>query len=244
MNPSNAGRLLCFVPVRRTASLRLVLIICCFVTLAAIASACGDDDGADNEATPPAVRTASAQARAAVIEAEDVGDGWDALPDDSGTPDVAAGTDAIIDRAFKSWAGCVGNLLSGGFVGIGRAGVASSPRFADGSGRVVAGASAVFVDKARADQVVESLRISGEFCGGIGENFRVELSDVPVAPDDAAASYRMTATLMARTGDVTSTFDLVVLRTDLVVSSLVFKGFGADESGQSDVIAKAKEKLP
>ena len=220
-----------------------IKIITCVAVLSSVVIGCGGGDGTDNDATPAAVRTAVAQANAVVVEADDLPEGWEALPDDSGTPDTAAGPDAILDRAFKSWAGCVGNLLSGGFVGIGRAAVASSPRFADGSGRIVAGASAVFVDPARADQVVDALRGSGEYCSRIGDNFRVEVAPLPVAPPDAAASYRMTATLMARNGEFTNTFDLVVLRTELVLSSLVFEGFGAADAGQGDIVARVREKL-
>lgn len=227
------------MPLRPTRIISLAVAVAAFAAVA-----CGDGDGTDNDATPPAVRTAVAQANDAVLDRDDLPDGWEALPDESGTPDTAAGPDAILDRAFKSWAGCVGNLLSGGFVGIGRAAVASSPRFADGSGRLVAGASAVFVDKARADQVVDALEGSGEYCSGIGENFRVELASLQNAGAEAAASYRMTATLMARNGEFSNTFDLVVLRTDLVLSSMVFKGFGADPGAQADIVARAQEKLP
>jgi hypothetical protein len=216
---------------------------CSGIAVALMLGACGGSSAGDDDATPPIIRTAVAQANDIVLEADDVGEGWEALPDDTGTPEETPGVDAILNRAFKSWASCVGNLVAGGFVGIGRAGTASSPRFSDGSGRLVANASAIFTEKSRADQVVGDLAESGEYCGGLGENFRVELSELPDVPPDAVASYRMTATLQARNGNFSDTFDLIVLQKDLAVLSLVFKSFGANEAGQTDIVAAAAAKL-
>jgi hypothetical protein len=47
-----------------------------------------------------------------------------------------------------------------------------------------------------------------------------------------------------QSGRFEDTFDLVVLRRGAVISSLVFKGFGADDSGQADIIQRAAAKLP
>jgi hypothetical protein len=213
------------------------------VIAALSAIACGGDARDDDEASPPAIRTALAQGNSLVLDADDVGRGWEALPPDNATPSNSTGTEAILDGAFKSWAGCVGNILAGGFIGLGRSAAASSPRFSDGSGRIVASAVAIFTSPDRADQTAEMLRISGEECAVLSSDFRVQLGDVPAAPPDAAASYRMTATFETRTGSVTDTFDLVVLRNDLAILSLVFKSFGEDESGQADIISAAAAKL-
>jgi hypothetical protein len=209
----------------------------------ALAAVSCEGGGSDDAATPPAIRTAVSLAEAVVLENDDAGEGWEPLSDDTGTPGVTAGADAILDRAFKAWAGCVGNILAGGFVGVGRAGTASSPRFSDGSGRLVAGASAIFTEQSRADQVVDALGESREICSALGDDFRVEISSAPAAPPDAAASYRMTANYVTRNGTFSETFDLVVLRGELALSLLVFKGFGANDAGQSDIVARAASKL-
>jgi hypothetical protein len=54
----------------------------------------------------------------------------------------------------------------------------------------------------------------------------------------------MTATLETRSGTLSETFDLIVIQRGLVVSSLVFKGFGANDAGQAEIVARASAKLP
>lgn len=218
---------------------RVFAAVAVVVALGSLAS-CGGGDG-DDSATPEAVRTATTKADSVVLARSDLGEGWDPLPDETGTPTANTGPDSILDRAFRSWAGCVGNVLSGGFVGLGRAGTASSARFIDADGRIVAGAVAVFLEKERADQVVSALGASSGECSQVGD-FRIESGEVPAA-GAAAAAYRLTVTLETRGASFTETFDLVVVRSDLIIEALVFKRFGANDDRQEDIIARAAAKI-
>jgi hypothetical protein len=59
----------------------------------------------------------------------------------------------------------------------------------------------------------------------------------------AAAAYRLTVTLETRGASFTETFDLVVVRSDLIIEALVFKRFGANDDRQEDIIARAAAKI-
>jgi hypothetical protein len=229
--------------VRSSAVRALVRLTLCApaVALALGAQACRDDADPASDATPAVIRTANDQAKDTVLDGDVVGEGWSAVPNDTANPNIP-GAEAIVDRAFQSWASCVGNQLAGGFVGLGRLAVVSSPRFTDGT-RIVAGAVAVFIEDARLDEALSNLKQTSDICGELGESFRVELEELPAAPADAAASYRMAVTLEARGGNYSDTFDMVVLRQGLALETVLFKGFGANEDGQADILARAATKL-
>jgi hypothetical protein len=223
--------------MKLTASIALFVYSFASLTLM---SGCDGGSGTDSEATPAVIRTATSRAAEIVVDEGDLGEGWDELEDDEAT--AVPGPDGILDGSFRSWARCVGNLLSGGFIGLGRAAVELSPRFGDDSGRVVAGAAAVFVDPARRDEVVASVATSREMCDVANQALTTALTEL-TDPAGAAASYRMTVTLTANQRTFQETFDLMVFRGDLTISLLVFKGFGANGADQTEIAGRVEAKL-
>jgi hypothetical protein len=230
----------CLIP---TARLCGTLLVAGFIVV--VAQGCGFGGGSDGSGTPtpPAIQTATAQAEKIVFDGDVAGEGWSELPELPAMRPAPVGGFELLDRLFESWATCVGGYLSGGFVGLGRAGVASSARYSDGQGRIVAGAAAIFTLESGADEALRVLEQTDSECGKLGEPYRVLVEQVPAAPPEVALSYRLRVTLETRRETFSSTFDLVVVRTDFVLSALIFKDFGTVDDGQAEMVGRAIERL-